>query len=109
MASKTAANKILGSYNSKVAWGDADHEQALIESINFAFPFRAEEERAELFAMLSEEWDKYQAGIPRQIFVASVIQRWNHRSIFSRPAKRTEGVQGKGNPKQKESKDAQAE
>ena len=81
MRYKQTAEKLLQSYNSKVAWGKADSDEALIEAIDFVFSYRSEEERADLFTMLKEHWAEYRAGIPRKLYVASVIGKWNYSII----------------------------
>lgn len=81
MRHKKVAEKLLHSYNSKVAWGNADSDEALIEAIDFAFSYRSDEERADLFAMLKEHWDEYRAGIPRKLYVASVIGKWTYNIL----------------------------
>lgn len=81
MRYKQTAQRLLHSYNSKVAWGDADPDEALHEAINFVFSYRSDEERAVLFALLKEHWDEYRGGTPRKLYAASVIGKWNYGII----------------------------
>lgn len=78
MRYKKLAEKMLQSYNSKVAWGDADPDEALIEAIDFTFSYRSEEERALLFTMLKEHWGEYRGGVPRLLYATSVLGKWQY-------------------------------
>lgn len=81
MRFKRDTEKLLQSYNSKVVWGNADAEVALSESIDFVFSTASEEDRANLYATLSEQWSSYQSGIPRKLFVATTIRDWQHKRV----------------------------
>ena len=90
MRYKKTAEKMLHSYNSKVAWAGADSDEALVEVIDFVFPYRTDEEKANLFAMLKEHWSEYRAGIPRKLYVASVLGKWNHSIVRGSKKQETE-------------------
>lgn len=94
------AEHILRSYNNRVAWGeDTDREAALQDAINSAYPMRTDEEKADLYAKLMENWDEYPAGTGRLLYVVSTITKWNNYYLYSNPAKVVHGVQA---PKQEE-------
>lgn len=80
MQHKKQAEKLLHSYNSKVAWGNADEGQALHEAIDFVYATVSEEERANLYAMLWDSWAEY-VGTGRKIFVTNTIQKWTHKRV----------------------------
>lgn len=82
----TPTEQLLLSYNNKVAWGNADADESLQDAINSVFSTVSLGDRADLYASLKEEWDSFQAGIPRKIFVARTIQQWNHRRVFGSTA-----------------------
>ena len=79
MFNKKQAQKLLTSYNNKVAWGkQVDQGAALQEAIDFVFHFRSEEQRADLYARLMEGWPQYKAGTSRELFVSSTLQKWDY-------------------------------
>lgn len=76
------AEKLLASYNYQIIWGNVDDPKEAIQyAIDAHFPFVKEEERADLYASLAEEWDSYPAGFARKLFVSNTINNWNHRRI----------------------------
>lgn len=75
------AEKLLRSYNGATRWADADRDSALQEAVDFTFPMRSDEERADLYARLKEGWSTYKAGTSRKLFVTSTIQKW-HMSVI---------------------------
>lgn len=82
MFNKKQAKQLLSSYNNKVAWGKrVDQGAALQEAIDFVFPFRSEEQRADLYARLMEGWPTYKAGTSRELFVSSTLQKWDYDII----------------------------
>ena len=82
MFNKKQAKKLLTSYNNKVAWGkNVDQGAALQDAIDFVFPFRSDEQRADLYARLMEKWAEYPAGTSRELYVASTMQKWDYDII----------------------------
>ena len=82
MFNKKQAQKMLTSYNNAVAWGKAvDQDEALQNAIDFVFPFRSEEQRADLYARVMEKWPEYPAGTARALYVSSVMQQWDYDII----------------------------
>lgn len=75
------AEQILRSYNNRVAWGKGDGDEALIAAIDTAYPYRSDEDKANLFAMLKEHWSEY-GGEGRKLYVKTTIKQWEYNILY---------------------------
>lgn len=64
--------RMIQSFESKLAWGGLDRDQALQEAIDGAFDYLPDEARAELYTRIVESWDSY-AGAPRKLWMGQIV------------------------------------
>lgn len=77
MSYRKKAEMLIASHRSQTVWGNCDDEGAAIQNaINAVFPYSPEWARAELYCRLMERWSEYSSGVPRRIFVVSVVREW---------------------------------
>lgn len=81
MRNKNTAERILLSYNNRVAWGKGDADEALIDAINHVYPFRTEEQKADLFSQIMEHWAEYRGAVPRKLYLSTVLTRWDRQCV----------------------------
>lgn len=71
---KGNVQRLIQSYESQVAWGDADHEDALHNAINVAFESLPDEGKAELYAQIADAWENYRDGyVPRRLWIGTIV------------------------------------
>jgi hypothetical protein len=66
--------RLVQSYESAVAWGNADHEEALQEAVKAAFPGLGDDGQAELYTRIAEAWEGYRTAlIPRKLWIGTIV------------------------------------
>ena len=65
---------LIHSYEAAVAWGNADHEEALHEAVRVGFPGIGEEGQAELYARIADAWEGYRTAlVPRKLWIGQIV------------------------------------
>ena len=65
---------LIQSYEAAVAWGNADHEEALHEAVRVGFPGIGEDGQAELYARIADAWEGYRTAlIPRKLWIGQIV------------------------------------
>lgn len=66
--------RLIQSYEGRVAWGGGDHEEALQDAVNAAFPGLQEDGQAELYTQIAEAWEGYRDGmVPRKLWIGQLV------------------------------------
>ena len=66
--------RLIQSYESAVAWGNGDHEEALQEAVKAAFPGIGDDGQAELYAQIAEAWEGYRTAlVPRKLWIGQIV------------------------------------
>lgn len=74
--SNNAVELLVKSYHNAVAWGRGDHEEALQNAVNAAYPRWPEEQRAELYTRIAESWEEYRSGlVPRTLWIGQIVRK----------------------------------
>jgi hypothetical protein len=74
---KSQTQRLIQSYEGKVAWGDGDHDEALQDAVKAAFPNLQEDGQAELYTQIAEAWEGYRDGmVPRRLWIGTLINRF---------------------------------
>ena len=96
---KSNTQRLIQSYEGTVAWGEGDHEEALQDAVNTAFPGLNDEGKAELYARIADAWEGYRNGmVPRKMWIGSIVNQF----MSERVAKATAGLTVRSNvPKEK--------
>lgn len=77
MLYKQQTQRLIQSYEGKVAWGSGDHEEALHEAIATAFAGVNEEGQAELYARIADAWDSHRDGMcPRKLWIGQIVNEF---------------------------------
>lgn len=65
---------LVQSYENAVAWGNADHGEALHEAVRAAFPGIGEDGQAELYTQIADAWEGYRTAlIPRKLWIGQIV------------------------------------
>lgn len=71
---KSNTQRLIQSYENAVAWGNGDHEEALQDAVNTAFPGLNDEGKAELYARIADAWEGYRTGmVPRKLWIGQIV------------------------------------
>ena len=69
--------RLVQSYEASVAWGNADHGEALQEAVKAAFPGLDDEGQAELYTRIAEAWEEYRTAlIPRKLWIGTIVSNF---------------------------------
>lgn len=102
----TKIDCLIRSYESQVAWGGVDQDEALHVAINTAFSGSNDEVKAELFARIREGFDTYAGAlVPRKVWVSSIVNQYMSSlradTINAIEAKKAAAEKAKNEPKGK--------
>lgn len=74
MKYKAQVQRLVQSYEAKVAWGGGDHEEALHDAVAAAFPGIGDDGQAELYTRIEEQWEGYRNGmVPRKLWIGVIV------------------------------------
>lgn len=77
MLYKPQVQRLIQSYENKVAWGGQDHEASLQDAINTAFSGLNNEGKAELYARIADAWEGYRDGmVPRKLWIGQIVNEF---------------------------------
>lgn len=79
-------NSFMKSVDNSNRFGKADVDESIHKAIDAIAPYARDEQKADLFARIKQDWDRYPNGVQRRINLIRVFREWKY--ACARPAKK---------------------
>ena len=78
MLYKNQTALLIKSYENAIAWGGStDHEESLQNAVKAGFPNLPDEDQAELYTRIADEWEGYHGSLaPRKLWIGTIVNKF---------------------------------